>query len=75
MPTFYACEPVEDRAQERVVRVNGVDILRGDELMLDEDRGGSRFPGQDVEREADDAGAVALGKKGDRPDQPGTGGT
>ena len=66
------------RAQSRhrhlhqmIVRVDVVDVLRRDQLVLDEHGRRHRTAMEDVERDGDDFGAVLLRKIRDRPDESG----
>ena len=53
-----AREPLD--AHQRVVRIEMIDVVAGDELVLDEDGRRDGAPAQQVEGEADDAFAVSL---------------
>src|SRR2546428_6595420 len=53
-----------------VVRIDMIDVLGRDELMLHEDRRRHRSSVQDVERDVDDLGAILFWKVRDRPNQP-----
>ena len=50
-------------------------IFRSDDLVIGEDRRGHRFPGQDIESQAQQAVAVFLGEIADGCDQARSGGS
>jgi len=49
-------------------------IFRSDDLVIGEDRRGHRYPGQDIESQAQQAVAVFLGEIADGCDQARSGG-
>jgi hypothetical protein len=58
-------------AHERVIRIEVVDVLARDDLMLDEHGRRDRPFSQDVDRQGEEAAAVFLGKVPHRRDEGG----